>query len=97
MRMGKYDTEGNVIMDANRLYKEDGPKGLNGNLYVQEYGQGLEEVSPMQMFFLVLSISACVILNLEDVALPVTYSVGQHSRDDFSCLNNVAILPNLPT
>ena len=37
MRMGKYDTEGNVIMDANRLYNEDGAKGINGNLYVQEY------------------------------------------------------------
>jgi len=62
MRMGKYDTEGNVIMDANRLYKEDGAQGINGNLYVQEYGQGLAEVSPMQIFFLVLSISACAIL-----------------------------------
>jgi len=62
MRMGKYDTEGNVIMDANRLYNEDGAQGINGNLYVQEYGQGLAEVSPMQIFFLVLTISACAIL-----------------------------------
>ena len=35
MRMGKYDTEGNVIMDANRLYNEDGSQGINGNLYMQ--------------------------------------------------------------
>ena len=50
MRMGKYDTEGNVIMDANRLYNEDGAQGINGNLYVQEYGQGLAEVSPMLLY-----------------------------------------------
>eukprot|EP00984_Skeletonema_dohrnii_P035994 scaffold36480_cov155-Skeletonema_dohrnii-CCMP3373.AAC.1 len=49
-------------MDANRLYNEDGAQGINGNLYVQEYGQGLAEVSPMQIFFLVLTISACAIL-----------------------------------
>ena len=63
MRMGKYDTEGNVIMDANRLYLEEGgAQGINGNLYMQEYGQGLAEVSPLQIFLLVLSISACAIL-----------------------------------
>ena len=62
MRMGKYDVEGNVIMDANRLYNENGAQGINGNLFVQEYGQCIVEVSPLQIFFLVLSISACVIL-----------------------------------
>eukprot|EP00984_Skeletonema_dohrnii_P004294 scaffold1520_cov91-Skeletonema_dohrnii-CCMP3373.AAC.7 len=76
MRMGKYDTEGNVIMDANRLYKEDGAKGLNGNLYVQEYGQGLEEFSPMQMFYLVLSISACVILGAWSTSLHKSLTKG---------------------
>jgi hypothetical protein len=80
MRMGKYDTEGNVIMDANRLYKEDGAKGLNGNLYVQEYGQGLEEVSPMQMFFLVLSISACVILGAWSTSLHKSLTKGGNWR-----------------
>lgn len=69
MRMGKYDTEGNVIMDANRLYNEDGAKGISGNLYMQEYGQGLEEVSPMQIFLLVLSISACVALGVWSTSL----------------------------
>ncbi len=60
--MGKYDTSGNVIMDANRLYNDNGAQGINGNLFVQEYGQGIVEVSPLQIFFLVLSILACVIL-----------------------------------
>jgi hypothetical protein len=62
MRMGRYDTAGNVVMDANRLYNENGAQGLSGNLFMQEYGQGLAKVSPMQIFFLVLSISACVVL-----------------------------------
>ena len=62
MRMGKYDTEGNVVMDANRLYNEDGEQGINGNLYMQEYGQRIQEVSPLQIFLLVASMSACAIL-----------------------------------
>ncbi len=69
MRMGKYDTEGNVIMDANRLYNEDGAKGISGSLYMQEYGQGLEEVTPMQIFLLVLSISVCVALGVWSTSL----------------------------
>ena len=33
MRMGKFDSEGNVIMDANRLYLGEGEaQGINGNL-----------------------------------------------------------------
>mmetsp|Transcript_24346 Transcript_24346/g.48560 ORF Transcript_24346/g.48560 Transcript_24346/m.48560 type:complete len:568 (+) Transcript_24346:178-1881(+) len=76
MRMGKYDTEGNVIMDANRLYNEDGSQGINGNLYVQEYGQGLTEVSPMQIFSLVLSICACVILGAWSTTLHKSLTKG---------------------
>eukprot|EP00985_Skeletonema_marinoi_P019209 scaffold10932_cov136-Skeletonema_marinoi.AAC.2 len=76
MRMGKYDTEGNVIMDANRLYNEDGSQGINGNLYVQEYGQGLAEVSPMQIFSLVLSICACVILGAWSTTLHMSLTKG---------------------
>ena len=59
MRMGKYDTEGNVVMDKNRLYNED---GSGGNLLVEEYGQGIKKISPLQVLMLVLSISACVVL-----------------------------------
>ena len=59
MRMGKYDTEGNVVMDKNRLFNDD---GSGGNLLVEEYGQGIKKVSPMQVLMLVLSISACVVL-----------------------------------
>ena len=63
MRMGKYDAEGNVVMDANRLYLGEGEaQGIKGNLYMQEYGQAIAEVSPLQIFLLVASISACVIL-----------------------------------
>ena len=76
MRMGKYDTEGNVIMDANRLYNEDGRQGINGNLYMQEYGQGLTEVSPMQIFCLVLSIGACVVLGIWSTTLHKSLTKG---------------------
>lgn len=76
MRMGRYDTEGNVVMDANRLYNEDGVQGLNGNLLMQEYGQGIAKVSPMQIFFLVLSISACVILASWSSSLHKSLSKG---------------------
>mmetsp|Transcript_27028 Transcript_27028/g.38676 ORF Transcript_27028/g.38676 Transcript_27028/m.38676 type:complete len:567 (+) Transcript_27028:56-1756(+) len=71
MRMGKYDTEGNVIMDANRLYGAQG-----GNIYVEEYGQGFTEVSPMQIFLLVLSISACVVLGIWSTSLHQSLTKG---------------------
>ena len=71
MRMGKYDTEGNVIMDANRLYGAD-----SSNIYVEEYGQGLSEVSPMQVFLLVLSISACVVLGIWSTSLHQSLTTG---------------------
>jgi hypothetical protein len=76
MRMGKYDVEGNVIMDANRLYNENGAQGINGNLFVQEYGQGIVEVSPLQIFFLVLSISACVVLAAWSTTLHKSFTKG---------------------
>jgi len=78
MRMGKYDTEGNVIMDANRLYNENGAQGINGNLFVQEYGQGIVEVSPLQIFLLVLSISACAILAAWSSSLHKSLTKGGH-------------------
>lgn len=62
MRMGRYDAEGNVVMDKNRLYNENSVTGIASNLYYQEYGQGLAEVSPLQYCFLILSILTCVIL-----------------------------------
>ena len=77
MRMGKYDAAGNVVMDANRLYNGNGGQGgINGNLFVQEYGQGIAEVSPMQIFFLVLSISACAILALWSSTLHKSLTKG---------------------
>jgi len=76
MRMGKYDSVGNVIMDANRLYNENGAQGINSNLFVQEYGQGIAEVSPLQILFLVLSISACVILGAWSTSLHKSLTKG---------------------
>ena len=76
MRMGKYDAEGNVVMDANRLYKEGEVKGCSGNIFIQEYGQGIQEVSPMQIFFLVLSISACAILGVWSTSLHKSLTKG---------------------
>ena len=66
MRMGKFDTEGNVVMDANRLYNEDGSQG---NLFMEEYGQGIKQVSPLQIFMLILSMSACVVLGAWSTSL----------------------------
>jgi hypothetical protein len=54
MRMGKYDFEGNVVLDL------DQATGLNGNIYYAEYGN---DMTSLQIFFLVLSISACVMLS----------------------------------
>lgn len=62
MRMGNYDTEGNVVQDKNRLYKEGATTGLQGNVYFAEYGQGIAKVSPLQYFLLIASIVACVAL-----------------------------------
>jgi len=62
MRMGNYDTEGNVVQDKNRLYNEGATTGLQGNVYFAEYGQGIAKVSPLQYFLLIASIVACVAL-----------------------------------
>ena len=76
MRMGKYDTEGNVIMDANRLYNENGDQGINGNLYMQEYGQAITEVSPLQIFLLIASITACAVLGVWSTSLHKSLTKG---------------------
>ena len=76
MRMGKYDASGNVVMDKNRFYNENGAQGINSNLYVQEYGQGIADVSPMQIFLLVLSICACAILALWSSTLHKSLTSG---------------------
>ena len=69
MRMGNYDTEGNVVQDNNRLYHDGEVNGLEGNIFLAEYGQGIAKVSPWQYFWLIASISAFVALASYAVSL----------------------------
>ncbi|KAL7462349.1 hypothetical protein ACHAXS_002730 [Conticribra weissflogii] len=73
---GNFDEDGFVIIDeANgRNYLSNNNTGatssfLKNNLYYQEYGHYIEEVTPMQVFGLVASILAVVILGLWSAAL----------------------------
>ncbi|KAL7458603.1 hypothetical protein ACHAWC_010196 [Mediolabrus comicus] len=76
MRMGNYDTEGYVVQDKNRLYKEGATTGLQGNVYFAEYGQGIAKVSPLQYFLLIASIVACVALAYKAVDTHKSMSNG---------------------
>mmetsp|Transcript_22476 Transcript_22476/g.45035 ORF Transcript_22476/g.45035 Transcript_22476/m.45035 type:complete len:721 (+) Transcript_22476:161-2323(+) len=73
---GNFDEDGFVILDEvnGRNYLSNNNTGatstfLKNNLYYQEYGHYIEEVTPMQVFGLVASILAVAILGLWSAAL----------------------------
>lgn len=59
MRMGNYDVEGNVVDRDNKVYDALKTTGLQGNIYFEEYGQGVATTSPLQYFLLIAAIVAC--------------------------------------
>ena len=64
IEMGNYDEFGYVNLKENWNYRnpENQPEWVRDNKYANEFDQVSRDVSPLQVFFLIFSILACVIL-----------------------------------